>query len=93
MILADRVAIVTGAGNGIGKATALALARAGARVAAVDVDGGAAKLTADAAAALGPISFGRSGAPAMTGLPTTIRLHAAIRDDRADPHVMPGSRA
>ena len=57
MILADRVAIVTGAGNGIGKATALALARAGAQVAAVDVDGGAAKVTADAVAALGPRSL------------------------------------
>jgi NAD(P)-dependent dehydrogenase (short-subunit alcohol dehydrogenase family) len=57
MILADRVAIITGAGNGIGKATALALARAGAHVAAVDVDGGAAKTTADAAAALGPRSL------------------------------------
>ena len=57
MILADRVAIVTGAGNGIGKATALALTRAGAHVASVDVDGGAAKATADAAAALGPRSL------------------------------------
>jgi NAD(P)-dependent dehydrogenase (short-subunit alcohol dehydrogenase family) len=57
MTLADRVAIVTGAGNGIGKATALALARAGAQVAAVDVDGGAAKTTAEAAAALGPRSL------------------------------------
>jgi NAD(P)-dependent dehydrogenase (short-subunit alcohol dehydrogenase family) len=53
MTLADRVAIVTGAGNGIGKATALALARAGAHVAAVDVDGGAATATADAVAGLG----------------------------------------
>ncbi len=53
MTLADRVAIVTGAGNGIGKATALALARAGAHVAAVDIDGGAAKATADAVSALG----------------------------------------
>ena len=53
MTLDDRVAIVTGAGNGIGKATALALAQAGAHVAAVDVDAGAAKSAADAVAALG----------------------------------------
>ena len=53
MILADRVALVTGAGNGIGRATALALAGAGAHVAAVDVDAGVAKATADAVAALG----------------------------------------
>jgi len=53
MVLADRVAVVTGAGSGIGKATALALARAGARVAVVDVDGAAAKATAEAIAALG----------------------------------------
>jgi NAD(P)-dependent dehydrogenase (short-subunit alcohol dehydrogenase family) len=52
-VLADRVAIVTGAGNGIGRATALALARAGAQVAAVDLDGGSVKATADAIAALG----------------------------------------
>jgi NAD(P)-dependent dehydrogenase (short-subunit alcohol dehydrogenase family) len=52
-LLADRVAIVTGAGNGIGRAAALALARAGAHVAAADVDAGAAKATADAIAALG----------------------------------------
>ena len=53
MILAERVAIVTGAGNGIGNATALALARAGAHVAAADADGRAAKATADTIAALG----------------------------------------
>jgi NAD(P)-dependent dehydrogenase (short-subunit alcohol dehydrogenase family) len=57
MVLADRVAVVTGAGSGIGKATALALARAGAQVAVVDVDGAAAKVTADAVAALGPRSL------------------------------------
>ncbi|HTI56077.1 MAG TPA: glucose 1-dehydrogenase [Verrucomicrobiae bacterium] len=53
MVLAEQVAIVTGAGHGIGRATALALARAGAEVAVVDVDSGAAKATADAVAALG----------------------------------------
>jgi NAD(P)-dependent dehydrogenase (short-subunit alcohol dehydrogenase family) len=57
MPLADHVAIVTGAGNGIGRATALALARAGAHVAAVDVDAGSAKATADAVAAIGPRSL------------------------------------
>ena len=51
--LADRVAIVTGAGRGIGHATALALARAGAHVAAVDIDEAAAEQTAAAVAGLG----------------------------------------
>jgi NAD(P)-dependent dehydrogenase (short-subunit alcohol dehydrogenase family) len=53
MSLDERVAIVTGAGTGIGKATALALARAGAHVAAVDIDGGLAKSTADAVSQMG----------------------------------------
>jgi len=53
MMLADRVAIVTGAGNGIGKATALALARAGAHVVAADIDGAAATETVARAEAEG----------------------------------------
>jgi NAD(P)-dependent dehydrogenase (short-subunit alcohol dehydrogenase family) len=53
VVLAEQVAIVTGAGHGIGRATEIALARAGAEVAVVDVDSGAAKATADAVAALG----------------------------------------
>ncbi|HEV8642328.1 MAG TPA: glucose 1-dehydrogenase [Methylomirabilota bacterium] len=53
MTLTDRVAIVTGAGQGIGKATALALAQAGAHVAAVDIDHAAAEKTATAITALG----------------------------------------
>ena len=52
-VLADRVAIVTGAGNGIGRATALALAGAGAHVAAVDIDKAAAEKTAAGVAGLG----------------------------------------
>jgi NAD(P)-dependent dehydrogenase (short-subunit alcohol dehydrogenase family) len=51
--LTDRIAIVTGAGHGIGEATALAFARAGAHVAAVDIDQAAAEKTAAAVAALG----------------------------------------
>lgn len=35
---ANKVAFVTGASSGIGRATALAFARAGASVAAVDID-------------------------------------------------------
>ena len=53
MTLEGRAAIVTGAGNGIGRATAIALAQAGANVAAIDIDPGAATATADAIAALG----------------------------------------
>ena len=53
MTLMDRIAIVTGAAQGIGKATALALAQSGAHVAAVDVDQAAAEATAGAVTALG----------------------------------------
>ena len=53
MQLSDRIALVTGAGQGIGKASALALAAAGADVVAVDINGQSVKETATAVAALG----------------------------------------
>ena len=45
--LSGKTAIVTGAGNGIGRAVALVLAKAGAAVICVDIEEAAAKQTAD----------------------------------------------
>jgi NAD(P)-dependent dehydrogenase (short-subunit alcohol dehydrogenase family) len=53
MALGDGIAIVTGAGHGIGRATALALAQAGAHVAVADIDKAAAEKTAADVAAAG----------------------------------------
>lgn len=47
LIFKEKVAFVTGAGSGIGRAAALAFARQGARVTAVDVKGEAAREVAD----------------------------------------------
>ncbi|HEU5196990.1 MAG TPA: SDR family oxidoreductase [Methylomirabilota bacterium] len=53
MSLEGRIALVTGAGQGIGYATALACATAGADVAVVDIDKAAAEKTASAVTAVG----------------------------------------
>jgi NAD(P)-dependent dehydrogenase (short-subunit alcohol dehydrogenase family) len=47
MLLQDKSAIVTGAGNGVGRASALRFAAEGARVVCADIDGDAAKQTAE----------------------------------------------
>ena len=51
VILNGQVAIVTGAGSGIGRACAIALAEAGAAVVCADIDAAAARATADGIAA------------------------------------------
>lgn len=51
--VSGKIALVTGAGLGLGRATALLLAREGAKVAVTDIDAELAKQTADAIAAAG----------------------------------------
>src|SRR5262245_47124098 len=53
MELTGQIAIVTGAGRGIGRAAALELARVGADVVTAEVDQAGAKLTAEEVIALG----------------------------------------
>ncbi len=55
--LENKVAIVTGAGMGIGQATALALAREGAKVAVADIDDAAGNATVDQIRAAGGEAF------------------------------------
>jgi NAD(P)-dependent dehydrogenase (short-subunit alcohol dehydrogenase family) len=56
--LAGKIALVTGGGGGIGRATSLAYAREGAKVAVVDVNGLAARDVAEAVASLGGEAIG-----------------------------------
>ena len=53
----DKVVIITGAGGGIGRATALRFAASGARVVATDLDEKVARATADAIAASGGVTL------------------------------------
>lgn len=55
-LLQDKVALVTGAGAGIGRASAQALARAGARVVVSDIDPGGGKETVESILASGGVA-------------------------------------
>ncbi|MDQ2801850.1 MAG: SDR family NAD(P)-dependent oxidoreductase, partial [Pseudomonadota bacterium] len=53
MDFTGKVAVITGGGNGIGRATALAFVRAGAKVVAVDLDETAGEATVAQLRAIG----------------------------------------
>lgn len=53
MRLADRVAVITGAGHGLGRAYAIAYAKEGARVVVADIDGSAAERVAEEIRSIG----------------------------------------
>src|SRR5712692_2524356 len=75
-LLDGRIALVTGAGSGIGEAIALAMGQAGARIIAVDINVGAA---VRAAKAVGGDAVGL--ACDVTDRPSCDALAATVRHD------------
>jgi 3-oxoacyl-[acyl-carrier protein] reductase len=75
--LANRVALVTGAGRGVGRATALLLARDGARVAVNDLDVDAAAETAAQIEAAGGATLALAGDITAPEFPTRL-IHDVI---------------
>ncbi len=83
--LARRVVVVIGAGSGIGKATALRVAREGAHVVAADMHGDAAQETADELTrrhgqGIGVAGTGISGCGPAVGLPVDITRRDSVRE-------------
>ena len=93
MQLEGRVAIVTGAGSGIGRAIALGLAREGASVAVADVDGGKADAVAREIEANGDAAIGIAADVANTEQVNAMVEEAVKRFGRLDILVNNAGRA
>jgi NAD(P)-dependent dehydrogenase (short-subunit alcohol dehydrogenase family) len=81
---ADHLVVITGAGSGIGRATALEFAEQGAEVIATDIDQQAAERTAQLASTLGPrakaYQLDVSDRGAMEKLAVVVRKNSGIPD-------------
>jgi NAD(P)-dependent dehydrogenase (short-subunit alcohol dehydrogenase family) len=84
MRLAGKVAVITGGGSGIGRATALLFSREGARVAIVDRDEAGLGETAAQIAAMGGEALGRSGDVGDPGFAGAVVEAALARFGRLD---------
>lgn len=82
--LIDKVVIVTGAGRGIGQATALALGRAGARLIVNGIDAGALDETVAALAEIGAPHVRVAGSVADWGVAEALTAQAVERFGRLD---------
>ncbi len=94
----DKIALVTGAGRGVGQAIALALGRAGAQVMAVDVNPDAAQRTADAIMQAGGAAAAQTvdvtnKLAVQTLIYTVLETHGRVDILVNAAHVAPGSPA
>jgi NAD(P)-dependent dehydrogenase (short-subunit alcohol dehydrogenase family) len=96
--MADQVALVTGAGRGVGRVVALAVGQAGARVAVVDVNPDSAQRTVDSIIEAGGVAVAHT-ADVSNKLAVQTLLYAVLEHwERIDllvnaAHVAPGSLA